>query len=136
MNYLIFIAFIPLGVALFLFFKFIENQFDSAMKDALIRLDNALNEIDPNAYKFYTTGHPYVWCDTNLEEIKKSINDLKYSRNYNPNDYLINICNEKKSVYFIQRPAINSNWEKLMHYQEWLDSQKQVADNIHKYKNS
>ena len=89
-------------------------------------------------YKFYTDNHPYVWEEVPEEEFINLIKAAATGARGVPLDppiccYKINIESEK--FYFVAGKR-NFNFSSRMHYHEWLDGQKEVAQNIAKHKNS
>jgi hypothetical protein len=116
--------------------KLHEKNAISDLHEIYSTLKNNINE-----YSFYSTGHPYVWVDSNKIKMEKQIistctrsfpgSDIYYDKAI----YSLKIDQNNKSIYYVT-DIENFDFNSLMHYQEWLDSQQQVAQNIAKHKNS
>ena len=96
-----------------------------------------------NNYHFYTDGHPYVWVETNREELCRKIKlccEVIGSESNGgatgPANVQVRINEEKHAIYvLVSSPGeINKCWPELMHYQEWLESNEPIAERISEYK--
>lgn len=131
-------------IIIYIFFSLKLNTWQKARKDRIyedeiISLRNKFPGIleSDSGYKYYTNGHPYVWVESSytgfLESIKYSAEG--YRGMPQTPIYSIKVDDNSKSIYFVNRIE-NFDFNQLMHYQEWIDSNKQVSENIREYKNS
>jgi hypothetical protein len=105
---------------------------------------NALYEaIGPqlDEYLFFGRGHPYVWTEFSKEtaedivvrscEIRPypgcpfSLYDLSKNHLYSSHDL--------KHIYIVPRGETDET-SNLLHYQQWIDSHKEIGENIARYK--
>ena len=125
-------------IAIFLFFKFHnQKKGEITISEFKERCGECYDE--KQGYRFYTNGHPYVWVEINYQEFLELMDDGIYLKGQHGNKifprFSYDINKDSKQVYVV--PLVKDfNFSSLKHYQEWLDSQKQVAENIAKYKNS
>ncbi len=73
-----------------------------------------------------------------MEEAIKSAckkSTLGHGDVYGESRYAIKINEHLHTIYYVTQTS-TFDFGKLMHYQDWLDSQKQVSKNIAQYKNS
>jgi len=87
-------------------------------------------------YSFYTTGHPYVWVSINYQDALKHLVNACRGHKGIPIAavYSLKIDEDRKHVYLVCG-IDNFNFSKLMHYDEWLLSNSEIAKNIAAYKN-
>ncbi|GAB1268509.1 hypothetical protein NBRC116493_17620 [Aurantivibrio infirmus] len=108
-------------------------------EEELVGLQSKYPEIFNNAtsLKFYTSGHPYVWVNSDfkewLEGLKASCRGPKgvpiKAR------YSLRVDRVKEHVYFV--PGIESfDFSSLMRYDEWLEDGKKYSQKIAEYKKS
>lgn len=90
-----------------------------------------------SGYKYYTNGHPYVWVEISYTGLLESIKFSCDGHRGMPQTplYSIKVDDINKSVYFVNRTDC-FDFNQLMHYQQWIDLNKQVSENITRYKNS
>lgn len=118
--------------------QFFDNQIKRSAEKELSRLNVEHPLIFEGGYTFYTNNHPYVWGEISQDDVAKLIKFSATGAHHTPLDppiYSIKIEREQKKVYLIPHKR-TFDYSKLMHYQEWLDSQKDVAENIAKHKAS
>ncbi|WP_461515917.1 hypothetical protein [Porticoccus sp.] len=130
------VGMIPFGVIMFLILKNMEKLLQQRVDGAFKKLHDQLSGIKKNEFLYYTNGHPYVWVETSLKDIEEEIRNSKYVRGVVPENFSISIDENRKSVYFVHTPRKKFKFDDLHHYDEWIESQKEVAENIAKYKNS
>ena len=137
------IVVVAVGLAVLLA-RFFINQLREFQSYAVGRLNNAIlpikNEIEE--YKFYTTGHPYVWVESSYEELCTTIKSMCNSvpsqsvvKIIGPANVFVKVNQEKRAIYVVVTEPIdiNNRWPDLMHYDEWLESNKSISENIIKY---
>lgn len=86
-------------------------------------------------YSFYSTGHPYVWVGISYEDaVKLLVNACRGFQGYpQPAQYSLKVDSNRKRAYLVSGER-DFNFSKLMHYDEWIASNEDVAKNIANYK--
>lgn len=109
----------------------IQQRFDE--------LENGLaNELVD--YTCFTNNHPYVWGEIDYSAEKASMieeckwtyagttpvpgGDLKFSLK----------ADDSLKALYIAHHSENFDWNSLHHYEEWLESMREVGENIERYK--
>jgi hypothetical protein len=108
----------------------LEQKIHSELLDLYKRLNGEVQE-----YRFFTTGHPYVWVETSQLEMEAAITASPRTASslgahiYARTNYAFKIDEEKKAIYYV--PNVRSfDFSHRMHYNEWLESQQAVAKKI------
>ena len=134
-----------LGGALLLVWVMFKQK-DGYLKYAIGALDKKLLPIKDHIgeYEFFTTGHPDVWVQTNYKDLCKIIGSscrgvpgsTVGSYIVGPANVFVKINEEKKAIYVIVSGSESTKceWPQLMHYQEWVESNKALAERIAEYK--
>ena len=99
-------------------------------------LDMGLDE-----YKFFGRGHPYVWVEFSRKVaediVLRSCEIVPFPGSpfnfYDKSQRLLYARSDLKHIYIVDRGETDRSTD-LLHYQEWLDSQKQVAESIARHK--
>ena len=94
-------------------------------------------------YVFFGRGHPYVWTEFSRETaediVLRSCEIISFPGSpfnfYDESQSHLYARSDLKHIYVVDRGETDSSTD-LLHYQEWLDSQKQVGENIARYKGS
>ena len=124
--------------------RFFIKQLREFQEYAVGRLNNAILPVKSEIkdYKFYTTGHPYVWVESSYEEICKTIKSMcntfpSYGvvKVVGAANVFVRVSKENRAVYVVVTEPIDTNtkWPNLMHYDEWMESNKPTSENIIKY---
>jgi hypothetical protein len=87
---------------------------------------------DVSEYSFYTTGHPYVWVESSYDEMLASVEEscIGFQGTPQPARYKMRLSSEHKKIYYVANGLTTLDFGDLMHYDEWLDSKKQLQENI------
>ena len=111
-------------------------EYRSAIKKELSKCVEESN-CEESAVSFYTDGHPYVWVESTKQELEKILDQscIGLQGASKPSSCKFKINKSTNSVYVVTENNIDK-MSTLMHYQEWLDSNKIVAENIAKNKNA
>ena len=115
-----------------------DNLIEKSANKEIEKLVSIYPNLLGEEYSYFTNNHPYVWGEVSRDELSKLI---KFSATgprgvpYDPPIYSSKIDQENKKFYFVPHRT-KFDFSKLMHYQEWLESQTEVVKNIAKYKNS
>jgi hypothetical protein len=100
-------------------------------------------EVEPEEYQFFGRGHPYVWTKFPREEAENIVvrscridtyPGAPFTLYGDPQQCLC-VRNDLKHIYVVPRGESDTSSD-LLHYQEWLDSHKEVSENIARYKES
>jgi hypothetical protein len=93
----------------------------------LERFDHYLDSLEArrDQYRFFTTGHPQVWCETTEEEIKRKIaNQCRHKPGIHelvpaPSNYLVRVNEDLGAVYVVFGDGRNFtfDWDSLVHYE-------------------
>ncbi|VUD67645.1 hypothetical protein TDB9533_03907 [Thalassocella blandensis] len=139
MDYLLVFGWMILSFLLvILVMQGLKREVRKCANKEISRLKSRYPGIFDGGYKFYTNGHPYVWDEVSLYDAIKLI-ELSVTGAHgvpiDPPVYSIKIDEDKKNIYIVPH-KVAYDFSKLKHYQEWLDSQREAAKNIAKYKNS
>lgn len=115
-----------------------NNEIEKIAKEYYGKLNLEYPDLFGGEYRFYTDNHPYVWGEIPEEEfmgLLKAAATGAYGvpRNSPIFCHAINVKN--RCFYFIAGKD-KFDFSSRMHCQEWLDSKKELAQNIAKYKNS
>ena len=91
-------------------------------------------------YTCYSTGHPYTWSQVTyaekVNELMESIHWTRFLPHWTgPATYSIKKDEEKRFIYIVSGED-DYDWTSLLHYEEWLESNKDVALAIRKYKSN
>lgn len=124
------------------FAYWLHNAFDQQIEKIAATYYSALASQYPDlfgqGYRFYTDNHPYVWGEVPEEDFIALVKAAATGAKGVPLDPPIccySINTKTQCFYFI--PGKDSfDFSRRMHYQEWLDSQADIARNIAHYKNS
>lgn len=82
-------------------------------------------------------NHPHVWVETTIDDAKNSIIlAIPHIRGFSSGKalYQTKIDIDKNAIYLVICVNKNSPWPNLMHYDEWIESNKVYADRIELYK--
>lgn len=133
--------FVILGVGLF--FTLLASQWqDKEIKrissEAVKKLATQHSGLFSGSYSYFTNNHPYVWGEVDHDElmglIEMSATGIRRIP-VDPPNFCSRVDEERKRFYFVYHKR-DFDFSTLMHYQEWLDSQSKVAENIERYKNT
>lgn len=112
--------------------KFKEESFFEFEK-CLVKLDQS------KKITVFINNHPYVWVETTIDDARRSIMSAipcAQGFSYAKSLYLTKIDINKNAIYLVICANKNSTWPNLMHYEEWIESNKVYADRIELYKKS
>jgi hypothetical protein len=120
-------------------YRYLSGQKDSYRNLAQSRLDDCIEllGVPVDNVKFYTDGHLYVWVESSLEEVRSYLAASCVGSPYGQpreSGVLIKSNAEKYRIYLVAENR-HHMMDKLMHYQEWIDSNKEVSDQIARHKN-
>ena len=101
------------------------------------RFDQFLDSLenDYSEYKFFTTGHSEVWCETTEEEARRHIvNQCLRVMGAplpipSPSNYLLHVNEGRKAVYVVfgDRRNFTFDWNSLVHYEDYVHENKQYT---------
>lgn len=86
-------------------------------------------------YQCFSTGHPYVWVEVLFDDVCDEIDKTLYQTHiftWRKASFSLKNDEEKKRIYIVHGNKFN--WNKLKHYDEWIESKKEVANRIALYK--
>ncbi|WP_444918316.1 hypothetical protein [Microbulbifer sp. JMSA003] len=136
MEYLLIFGSVALASVLMIFvMKSQDREIDKITKRHLELIRNSYPDAFGGSYTFYTDNHPYVWGEIEKEAITGLVRAAATGFRGIPQDppiYCYEVDDYNKRFYFIAGQK-RFDFKSLKHYQEWLDSQKEVAENIRKY---
>ncbi|MBT8139779.1 MAG: hypothetical protein KJP25_08410 [Gammaproteobacteria bacterium] len=150
MSPLILIALFSIA-AVFIVFYLVHKAEASASKKIEIIYKKELTKLSdlyPNIFledsdtEFYTVGHPYVWVSSNFDEFKELIKRSCYVQPIQGPKLALekpvySFCYklDANRAYIVAREG-SFDFNSLMHQQQWIESQRDVSENIRKYKDS
>jgi hypothetical protein len=87
--------------------------------------------------KIFTNEHPYVWVENTANEARQKIKDScprgKFGLAAGLAKYQIKVDRENSHIFVALNTSPKQQWPALKLYEEWLESNKQVAENIAKH---
>lgn len=99
-------------------------------RQGLDRFDRFLSLLksDCSEYKFFTTDHSEVWCETSEEEARRHIvNQCLRVMGApltmpSPSNYFLHENEDRKAVYMVFGDGRNFtfDWGSLVHYEDWI----------------
>jgi len=136
-SFLIFIALIYIFYLMLRAPEKIKKSNDHA-KAKLLNFEKSLSR-PITEYKAYSIGHPYTWVEIRYENFFKSITTSASFSRFPPywdkaHTFCTKVDEDNKRIYLIPRHT-KYDWERLMHYDEWIESNREVAENIAIYQN-
>ncbi|NQD38295.1 hypothetical protein HPT27_14805 [Permianibacter sp. IMCC34836] len=91
-----------------------------------------------SSYQAYTNNHPYVWGEVDYNQCKdeylRSISLGPNLSTYCPKVSL-RVIESTKSIYLVAGTD-QFDWSSLYHYEEWIESNKEVSERIREYKST
>ena len=102
-------------------------------------MQSIFDELDVDKFRFYTTGHPYVWVSSSKEDMVDNIQASCEKNNddgltyYGPARYSLKVDKDNFAIYYTTSSR-DYDFSRLMHYQEWLNSEEETKKNIEAYK--
>ena len=139
MEFFILLVFVIFAFIFFFLYKVNFNSAELFKHEAEEKLEKDLSGLKYaiEEYQFYTVGHPYVWVNSNREQMLKAVKNSCYGfqGTAQPAQYKMKIDEEKKAIYYVASGTAKLEFGDLKHYQEWIDSKKAVSEAIKNYKN-
>lgn len=88
--------------------------------------------------KVYTNEHPYVWVENSVhearEKIKNSCPKSRYGTAAALAKYQLRTSEKDNHIFLALNKKSTDPWPDLKLYEEWLNSNRSVVENIAKYK--
>ena len=129
---------------IYMFWCLVTNQskINRSNREALAKLNKLEAEIecDISEYKIYTTGHPYTWSEVTYDKkfdyiINSSGWDLYIPWWHKACSFVTKVDEHNKFIYIVTNRE-KFDWSKLQHYDQWLESNNEIENNIKKHKDS
>ena len=90
------------------------------------------------SYRAFTNNHPYVWGEVDYESWKneyiKSIT-IGVGGSADCPELSIRVIEATRSIYLVSGTE-QFDWTSLYHYEEWIESNSQVAERIRRFKST
>ena len=130
-----------IGAVLYLFAKSMlaktREYSQSYERLSLKEFDAVLQELGNENIKAFTNSHPYVWVENSIEETRKKIMAScprsRYGTAAALAKYQLRVNHEQKYIYVALNKNSKDAWPELKIYEEWLESNREVAENIARY---
>jgi hypothetical protein len=87
-------------------------------------------------YTTYSNNHPYVWGEVDFEQTRRWLFESVNAKNFVPNRLKFSLKKDDdiRAIY-IGVGTESFDWSSLKHYEEWLESNQEVSQNILKNRN-
>ncbi len=138
MDGLLFVVFLFFCLA---YYSWGNKRISQSRKATQKEFSNLEVRYELSDYKCYTYNHPEVWGEVDYLVYKTEIISSarwRFSVNHIPwpqktVNFCLNIDTHNKEIYLV-RGYKTFDWDKLQHYEQWLESKKEMAERIAKYK--
>jgi len=105
----------------------ISKSYNNYVSMAMEQLNDFINEQseNPKKVKFYSTGHPYTWCEISYDELLKKIKEdcwFIYSPIPVPKKsrFLLAYNTDRNALHIVLTTKKEFDWDSLKYYDEYV----------------